>query len=256
MTITHIFRMLKTAVGKTFRAVIEVSLFAGIIVIQKGDTLQFMKNNVIHESHILKQDSIPMDNGYVVHTQQAKVSGDKKHFLLYDEYRNSSIDSLLTSVSLYTSQMQLLWMQEYANDRRVDFERTKIFNNDVAITSTDRTYGEPVLEYIHDNKTDVLIEKTQWQRLVDFDFSPNMRYIALHVRNPHARKMWDFVYFIDCQTNGTWTYLFPICISCKRNRITLEVDNNGNTEIIYKQQHRVFDKTGTLIDFFMQLPTQ
>jgi len=247
-----IIKWLKKTLRNPVNIALHFSLFAGITVFQKADTLQFIKNNAVIDTWIMEQDSTPANDGYIVHTQQAKVANNNVYFILYDEYRNSSIDSLSTAVSLYTSQKKRLWIREYSDDRRIDFDRTRIFDDGVAITSTDRTFGEPVLEFIQENKTEVLIEKPQWQRLVDFTFSPDMRFIGLHVRNPHSRKMWDFIYFIDRQTRETWTYIFPICISCKRNRITLEVDNEGNTEVIYKEQHRIFNKSGSLIDFFMQ----
>lgn len=247
----HIIRRLRRTFNKALQATLEFSLFAGIIVIQSGDTLHFSENAHAVETWVLALDSLPTQNGVVVHTQKAKISENNEYFILYDEYRNSSIDSLATTLSLYTSSKERLWLREYSSDRRIDFDRTRIFGNDIAIVSTDKAFGQPMLEFIHDKTSITLVEKDQWQRLVDFAFDPDMRYVALHVRNPHNRRMWDFIYFIDRKTEVTWTYLFPTCISCKRSRIDLRVDNEGNTEVVYKNQHRIFDKSGSLVDFFI-----
>ena len=228
-------------------------LCAGVIVVQKADTLQFMDGDTIIQIHILAQDSTRVESGYVVHIQQTKVSDKGDHYILYDEYRNSSVDSLTTTLSLYTSMQHMVWIREYSKGRRIDFEKTKIYDDKVTITTTDRSYGAPVLELITNNASLILIEQDQWQRLVDYAFSPNMRFVTMHVRNPFNRKMWDYIYFIDRKTQDTWTYQFPICISCKRNRITVSVDDEGNSEIVYKEQHRVFDTKGSLKDFFMRL---
>ncbi|MBN2621567.1 hypothetical protein JXB22_10840 [candidate division WOR-3 bacterium] len=247
----QMIQWLRRLLTKALRGALEVSLFAGVVVIQSGDTLYFSKNEHTIETWALAPDSTVTPQGLVVHTQKVKVSDNNKHFILYDEYRNSTADSLMTTLSLYTSGKERLWLREYANGRRIDFDKTEILNDDVAVVSTDKTYGQPVLELIHNNTSITLMEKDQWQRLVTFAFAPDMRYLALHVRNPHNRKMWDFIHFIDRKTKDTWTYLFPICISCKRHRIDLQVDNEGNTEVIYKDQHRIFNRKGSLVDFFM-----
>lgn len=246
-------RALKRFFTQVLQASVELSLFAGIVVVQDGDTLRFLKNENTIETWTLATESIDSPNGRIDHTRKAKIADNGEHFILFDEYRNSSIDSLATMLSLYTSGRKLLWHREYANGRRIDFDKTKIIDKYVAIVSTDKTFGEPVLELVHDNKAITLVEKDQWQRLVEFAFAPDMRYLALHVRNPHNRKMWDYIHFIDRKNGETWTYMFPICISCKRNRIDLQVDNKGNTEVIYKDQHRVFDKNGSLVDFFFKM---
>jgi hypothetical protein len=62
----------------------------------------------------------------------------------------------------------------------------------------------------------------------------------------------DSIYFYDLIAAKDWDYLFPSCLSCKKSRIYLEVDNDGRAEVIHKNEHRVFTSGGILTDIYLR----
>ena len=86
-----------------------------------------------------------------------------------------------------------------------------------------------------------------------YAFSPNERYVVLHVKNPFADKVWDFIHFIDIQASNEWTYRFPICVSCKRFNLDISVTDDGVSDVVYKSEHRIFNKEGKLIEIYLGL---
>ncbi|MBA7544100.1 hypothetical protein ES705_36447 [subsurface metagenome] len=100
---------------------------------------------------------------------------------------------------------------------------------------------------------DIIINSGDWTRIVDYKLSQNCRYLVFHTRRPYARKLWDYIYFIDLKTKKDWQYLFPICISCKRGKFSLDVNNTGQVDVVYKAEHRIFSKEGKLLDIFIKL---
>ena len=80
-----------------------------------------------------------------------------------------------------------------------------------------------------------------------------LEYLLFHTRNPYYDKPWDYIYFCDLETGKSWEYLFPTCLSCKRGRIELEIDDNGRSEVIHRKEHRVFSSKGVLEDIYLKL---
>jgi hypothetical protein len=153
---------------------------------------------------------------------------------------------------LYNAEQEKLWEKSANNERRISFYLTSIYKNTIILVTTDNDYNNPTLEIITNKEKTLLIKKDRWHRIINYAISPNMRYFVLHAKNPYNKKTWDYIYFIDVKTKNTWTYLFPICVSCKRyKRISLNVKNDGAVDVVYKYRHRVFDKTGKLIDFYI-----
>jgi len=107
---------------------------------------------------------------------------------------------------------------------------------------------------IKNNNNKRIIDLKQWTNIVNYEISPIGRYALFHAKKPYNNKLWDYIYFLDLETNKTWEYLFPFCFSCKRGWLDLKIDDEGKSEVIYqnKNEHRIFDKDGNLVDIFVK----
>jgi hypothetical protein len=230
-------------------------LLSSVFVFQTADTLQFMNGSKIVDTWITAENSVRNDDHEILHTQKAKVSPDHKFFIMYNEEYHAHTESLITSVSLYTANKTKIWERWPDAGRIILFDLTNIYDDFVIMTTGDVFYKQPVMELIKDGVSRKINKKNTWHRIISYDVSANLRYIALHVKNPYglSAKMWDHIHFIDLETNQQWTRALPLCVTCKRNRIFLEVDDKGITDVRYLQQHRIFSKEGELIDAYIKL---
>ncbi len=227
-------------------------LIANVFVFQQGDTLKFLKNNEVIDQWLLFEDPQNQSSDHVVYTKKSKVSADSSYFFIYEEKRHTLTDSVFTKITLYNAEQEKLWEISADPGTKISYHLSNIYTNTIILVTTDNDYNNPTLEIITNKEKTLFIKKDRWHRIINYAISPNMRYFVLHAKNPYNKKTWDYIYSIDLKTHKSWTYLFPICVSCKRyKRISLNVKNDGAVDVVYKYRHRVFDKTGKLIDFYI-----
>ncbi|MCX7994884.1 MAG: hypothetical protein N3A65_03805 [candidate division WOR-3 bacterium] len=214
------------------------------------DTLKFYNGDSLVYLWILKNYE-EIDGSY--HRERAKVAPDNKQFLFYEERDFPQKDSIFTRLILYDAQRKKIWSRTEDGRRKICFELTD-FEEDLLIIFTTERLGEaPVMEIIKNKKLKKRIDLKKWTSVVDYAFSPNKRYVLFHAKKPYNNRLWDYIYFLDLKTNKSWEYLFPFCFSCKRGRIDLKVDDDGKCEVVYRNEHRIFDKEGNLVDVFVKL---
>uniref|UniRef100_A0A7V0Z4L2 Uncharacterized protein n=1 Tax=candidate division WOR-3 bacterium TaxID=2052148 RepID=A0A7V0Z4L2_UNCW3 len=223
---------------------------ANILVFQSGDTLKFCKDDSPIDKWILKSGQNE-SGGY--YNEKAKVSPDNKRFFIYKEQYFNSDDSIKTQLILYNAHKTVLGRFRGEDDRKISFELSRILEDRLILFTTNYYNQSPKMEIIQFNKAKRTIDLNQWNSIIDYQISQNRRYVIFHGRKPYNTKLWDYIYFIDLQTNKVWEYLFPICFSCKRGRIVLKVYDDGGSEAIYKNEHRIFDRNGNLVDVFVKM---
>lgn len=188
----------------------------------------------------------------IIHTRKVKVSPRGIYCTIYEETYFRLIDSISTDMVMYDSLQNKQWQRTYAGKRIISYDLSRVLDDLVVLVTTDINNGLPEVELIKNNKAAIIIKEGKLRKITDYTLSPNSRYIALHARNPYNNRLWDYIYFVDIETGKNWSYLFPVCLSCKRVSIQLLVDNDGQVEVIYKSEHRIFSKDGQLVDIFMK----
>ncbi len=224
--------------------------FTESLVFQYGDTLKFYKNDSLIDQWILKSGEIE-NGGYF--TQRVKVSSDNKKFLFYEEKDFPASDSIYTKLTVYSADKKKIWTRIKNGKRKICLDLTQIYPDKIILFTTDRLNSFPIMEVVKNKNTDKLVDMRGWKSIVNYEISANGRYCLFHTRKPYNNKMWDYIYFVDLESNKDWEYLFPFCFSCKRGNLALKVDDDGKSEVIYKNEHRIFDKEGNLIDVFVKL---
>ncbi len=227
-------------------------LMLGTLVFQNGDTLQFVDDGDIVDIMILA-DSTGVDSLEAKTVRRGLVSDDNRFFSIYEAVRGPGDEISSSRVSFYDADRNLLWEETETGLRYVSNELSGIHNELFYVTVMDRLGSRPSFFVIIDSAKVVLINEGDWEQVIDVKISPNGEYFVFHVRNPYNYKIWDYIYFFDLNTNNTWDYLFPVCVSCKRAKIALDVNDEGRSEIVYKTEHRIFSKFGTLEDLFFRL---
>ncbi|MGQ9701399.1 MAG: hypothetical protein ACUVQT_02960 [bacterium] len=220
------------------------------LVFQSGDTLKFFEHDSLVLQWILKNEEYGENSGYSV--EKAKVSEDHRKFFLYEEGYFFHKDNIFTRVTLYDSKRTKLWSIEESSPRKISFELSRIYPDKTILFTTERTNTSPQMLIIKDNHKET-IDLKQWTSISNYEISPNNRYVLFHARRPYNNRLWDYIYFFDVKTNKDWEYLFPICFSCKRGWLDLKIDDEGKSEVVYKNEHRIFDKEGNLVDVFVKL---
>ncbi len=186
--------------------------------------------------------------------RRAKVAPNNKSFLIHEEKRSPEYKHLQSEISFYDEAKTVLWSDGYEDSTKIVFELSDIYDSVFIVTVSDVFGREPEL-YLIDARLQkrMVIEKGTWMRILSYAISPNCRFFVAHMRRLHFRKPCDYIFFIDLRTEKTWEYLFPTCVSCKRARITLDIDDNGQAEVVYKAEHRIFSKEGKLTDIYLKI---
>ena len=224
--------------------------FASILVSQSGDTLKFYNGDSLTYQWILKREERE-DGGYYI--ERAGVAKDNKRFFICAENYFPENDSIYTRLAVYNANRKKEYIRVKTGKRKISSDLTRIYPDKLVLCITGRLNDYPVLEIIKDFRIDKVIDLKKWTSIVDYEFSPNGRYIIFHTKKPYNNRLWDYIYFFDLKTKKDWEYLFPICFSCKRGRIVLKVYDDGKSEAIYKNEHRIFDKEGNLVDVFVKM---
>ncbi len=223
--------------------------FSQALVFQSGDTLKFYKNDSIIDQWILENK----EGASYYLLQKAKVAQDNKSFLLYEEKKFIEKDSTITIISLYKSDKKRIWTRTKSGTEKFSFDLTRIYPDRVILFITDTYNSSPRMEILKEKEPKKTLNLKEWSGIVNYEVSPNGRYVIFHAKKPYNNKLWDYIYFIDLNTNKSWEYLFPFCFSCKRGWLELKIDDEGRSEVIYKNEHRIFDKDGNLVDVFVKL---
>lgn len=226
-----------------------VLLFITNLVYLKGDTLLFI-NNKDTTCWVLNQAE--KDSQGIRLQKRARVSDNHKYFYIYKEEYSPENELIQTQITLYDQNRKVLWKESRREDRRLSFELSRIYDKILIIVDFDRVYRNPSLAVVNGKKKTVVIRPGQWRSLVGYQLSKNGRYLLMHTRRTRMGRVWDYVYFFDLKKEKDWEYLFPMCLVCKRKRLFLKVNDQGESEVIYKAEHRIFSREGELIHFFFK----
>ena len=163
-------------------------------------------------------------------------------------------DSVLRAeISVFDAQRNKILEEKTRGSRNLSYELSSLHESLLVVATWDHFFSNPALVVIKGDNRIGVVEEGQWQRVVSYKVAPNNRYLLFHTRNPYHDKSWDYIYFYDLRTSKSWDYIFPTCLSCKKARIDLYVDDNGQSEVIHKNEHRIFSKDGVLKDIFLTL---
>ena len=231
------------------------------LVLQNGDTLIFMKNGEVVEKQTIGVQNIG-DNQKV--SSLAKVSPDNRFYLVHKtrqkivvakevehEIETDTITS--TEILFLNANKDILYADQANGTRFISYELSDIYDSLFVLTTWDQHHNNPSFSVVKDGEKAEIIKEGDWQRIVSYKISPNNRFVLFHTRNPYHGKSWDYIFFYDLNTGRTWDYMFPTCLSCKKGRIELEIDDNGRSEVIHKREHRVFSRDGLIQDIYLQL---
>jgi len=219
------------------------------LVFQNGDTIQFLNHGEIVDIMILG-DSMGTDSLEPRTVRRGKVSDDHRFFSIHEAVWRNEDEILSSKVSIYSADRKMLWEERAEGPGSVSYELSGVHNELFFVGTWDRFCGNPTFAVIIGGEKIVLIKEGGWEQVVDYEISPNGQYFLFHTRNPYNYRTWDYIYFYDLNTKAAWDYLFPVCVSCKRAKISLAIDNDGRAEVVYKNEHRVFSKLGALEDLF------
>jgi hypothetical protein len=217
-----------------------------------GDTL-FFTYSVDSADTLLLNAGNAANSTESIHTRKAKVSPRGIYYMIYEETYFRLVDSIVTKIVMYDSLRNKQWKRAYAGKRKISYDLSRVFDDLVILVTTDIKNNLPEVELIKNNRAAIIIREGKLRKITDYTLSSNSRYIALHASNPYNNRLWDYIYFVDIETGKIWSYLFPVCLSCKRVSVRLLVDNDGQVEVIYKAEHRIFSKDGQLVDIFMKM---
>ena len=213
-----------------------------------GDTLLFIDKDTTY--WVLSQ--VERDTQGIRLQKKARVSDNHKYFYIYEEEYSAQNELIQTRITLYDQNRNVLCKETRRENRRLSFELSRIYDKTLILVDFDRVYRNPSLTVVTDKKKTVVIKPGEWRSLVDYQLSKNGRYLLMHTRRTRMGRVWDYVYFFDLEKKKDWEYLFPMCLVCKRKRLFLRVDDQGESEIIYKAEHRIFSQEGELIHFFFK----
>jgi hypothetical protein len=222
-----------------------------VLVYQNGDTLLFTEQDSIVDQWILGEKIFQTDSGEIKLHKEVKISSNNEKFFIYTEHYGQE-ELRKTEIVLYNTFRDELWRDVAYEEEVISFRLSNIYDSLLVVVRSLREGTAPMLYTVKDTVKDIIIEEGAWDKIIDYSVSPNRRYLLLHTKNPYAQKSWDYIYFVDLESKKEWQYLFPICASCRRSKITLIVDDEGISEIITKGQHRIFSKDGEFIDYFLR----
>jgi hypothetical protein len=168
-------------------------------------------------------------------------------------YSLATPESLLSSsITFYDAEKNELFEEKSKEGRNISYDLSDIHDSLFVITNWDEHYGKPAVNIVKNKKEIEIVKQGDWDRIVSYKVSPNNRYFLFHMRNPYHDKPWDYIYFYDLKTDAKWDYLFPSCLSCKKSRIYLEVDDDGRARVTHKNECRVFSPAGVLEDIYLK----
>lgn len=242
----------------TFRNVynrwIMILLLLSATVFQNGDTLFFTIDSTSVDTIVMQEYVIEGKEPARV-TEKAKVGSNNTIYLIHSEVYSLTVpESLLSStITFYDAEKNKLHEEKGSGGRYLSYDLSNIHDSLLVITSWDERNREPSMYAMKDSEKLEIVKQGDWERIVSYKVSPNNKYFLFHMRNPFHEKPWDYIYFYDITTSRHWDYIFPTCLSCKKSRIYLEINNEGRAEVIHRKEHRIFSPEGILEDIFLKL---
>jgi hypothetical protein len=233
---------------------IMILLLLGTMVFQNGDTQFFMKDSTYLDTIVMQEHFIEGKEPVRV-KEKAKVDSNNTIYLIHsDVYSLTPQESLLSStITFYDAEKNKLLEEKSSGGRYISYDLSNIHDSLLVITTWDEYHRKPSLYVMKDGEKLEIVKQGDWERIMSYRVSPNNQYFLFHMRNPFHDKPWDYIYFYDLITGRHWDYIFPTCLSCKKSRIYLEVNNEGRAEVIHKKEHRIFSPEGILEDIFLKL---
>lgn len=222
------------------------------LVFQQGDTLIFMEQDSVLKIWFINEDMQQADSSEKKLIRKTKVSLNNKFFLIYEEKLGFNDVCLQSKIIFYDANRKELWRESRGDTRKMSYDLSNVYDSLFIIVDWDKYNKNPTFSIIKNKKKNIVIQQGEWKRIVNYKISPNCRYLVFHTKNPYSGKLWDYIYFIDLKTKKNWEYLFPMCLSCKRYKIDLDIDDNGEADVIYRGEHRIFSKEGKLINIFIK----
>ena len=224
------------------------------MVYQSGDTLIFAIEDSIIDKWILEQDVEYTDSSEIAVVRRAKISPNSRLFFIHQE-KCEGFYILESTISFYDADKNLLWEDPGDTNRLISFDLSKVYDSLLIVVEINRKGKEPLLYTVRDGEKDTIIEIGQWERVVSYELSPNYRYLASNTRNVWAKKRWNYIYSVDLELKKDWSYLLPICVSCRKPYpVEVSVSDSGVVDVMTgKGEHRIFSKEGRLIDVFMKI---
>jgi hypothetical protein len=224
-----------------------------MVVFLETDSLVFHQDNTIVEKWYVGEQTERTTAGTTRITTHAVVAQDSTRVLYFKEIYLPETDSMFSQLALYRADRQRLWQRTASSGRTFARYNTRFIDDMIAVVMTNQYGAAPCMELISPTAVDTIIREGDWYRLTDYSFSPNRRYIVMHVKNPYREKVWDYIHFKDLKTDSTWSYLFPLCVTCKRYKhIDVSINDDGVAEVVYKGEHRIFSREGILTDVFIK----
>ena len=226
-----------------------IFLISNLVFLQE-DSLIFKRGDEVIDVWWL-EFYLPETVDATIHYRRAKINPDQNFFIISYEQYDKENNVLRSEIELYDARQRLKVKRIFNDGRIVFFDLMQNSGDKLFLVEQPKDSQYIALNMYEGKKSKVMVPGDEWKRIVSFVISPNQKYLAAHVRKPYMNELWDHVYFRDIKTGQTWQYRFPLCLSCKRTRINLEVDDQGQTDIEYKGEHRVFSKEGNFIDYYI-----
>lgn len=224
-------------------------------IVLHNDSLIFMTGQQVSGAWTLTESTTVTPAGNpIVYTSRAKVAADSHYALLFEEARFPQGDSYSTRLTLYSANRRKIRVESSPRNRRIAYDLTELFADTILLGTVGFDYTRPRLDLIPPRGgRRTVIPDSFFNRIVQQIFSPNRRYVILHARKPSGTRILDVIYSRDRQTGFSWEYLFPICLTCRRNTIDMSVDDQGRVETVYKNEHRIFSPSGEMTDIFIKI---
>jgi len=220
------------------------------LLYQNGDTLIFTAQDSIIDRWVLGETVQQIDSLKIRIIRKVKISPNNKFFFIHEE-RDPYNRPSQTKIVFYDADKNRIWEESADKDRMISFRLSNIYDSLFIVVDVDRNGYNPSLWTIKSRKKDIIIERGKWERIINYEISPNYRYLVSNTRNRYFSRIQDYIYSIDLKLKKDWHYLFPLCPTCKRVKIDLNIDNSGKVEVISKGEHRIFSKEGKFIDYFL-----
>jgi hypothetical protein len=217
-----------------------------------NDTLFFVSQDTVIDQWILNKDAAAMDSLGITSIEKVKIDKDSIQVLFYQEEYERATGHSKNVLYLFSADKDTLWIEKGKNERRVRLDLSTVEDDILIVAESDLEGKNTSVDLIQRGSRIKLIEANTWLRVIGYALSQNHRYILFHTYQLHCDRPWDFLYFRDIESGHEWQYFFPTCLSCKKTPINLNVDNAGQSEVIYKQEHRIFSKEGALVRIFFE----
>ena len=222
----------------------------GNLVYQQGDTLIFEEQGNLVEKWVINESDDHV-KGQVV--RKAKISYNHQMFLIYEEKHSEEGNLLSTKITFYNADKEELWEESRDSTRMLSYYLSNICNKLFIITDTDERSKDPSVSVVQDGRKFQIVEQGSWRLIFDYKISSNCKYIVMHCRKPYVSRLWDYIYSVNLETRADWEYLFPVCTTCKRGKITLDINDSGEVEVIYRKKHRILSNEGKLVKSFIKV---